>query len=544
MTRRGIRRTRELATREPVHFSAYTQIAACMVLFVQLCLPLAPLFAADEAEAQIVSVTEEVVETTEAREEVVLEPEVTSTPQASLEPESIDEPEPVPIEDNETDVVSDDVGGVVPDPGSISNSEAIEGTTSTSSAPIDVEESPLPEIIPEDTVVDVPPLIPEEDIEEVPLQEEEEEDITASSSEEILPVEVHTVTNDKNKFSFGVNDCAQVADGSFYCQKAAEEPVPILTDRVFAGPDADGDNEIFIEHDGELLQITHNLIDDDAPYYDSESNTIVWHRMVDERYQIISYAVEEEKETILTRDHFNNMQPTRTGDVTVWQGWVGNDWDILLMEGKEILMLTDNTVHDIGPRINGDYVIWQAEETDGWKVRVYNRLTKQTETISDTDGASIENPRLVLLYDAKQENGDVETRGYDLVSGETVPLGALPGTIPDIPDPDQTGEDRALISTGNQLKTKTEDDSDPQGDGSTTTPPIDGGVEPGVIVIPPFGEATSTENGAVSTTTEVADLVILPIPVASSTVPLEDLVIPSFPSESDVEIDSQEEVAS
>ncbi len=508
---------------------------ASLVLLVQLFLPLSPLFAFEDGENIEQEQTPSEINETPA--------EVTPEPSSS-DPVSAEAEVDAPLNTESTEIVEEIIV--------IEEESVVDPTTEIEAA--ELEEDVLEPVIPEEPVLEIPldspvevidevgtttPPVEEvfeevveqtEEVPELPIEEEEiiVDEVGTTTPVTVVQPEVHTVTNDENKFSFGVDDCAQVADGSFYCKKAAEAPKVMSEDRVFAGPDKEGDNEIYIEREGELIQISSNTQEDEAPYYDTESDTIVWHRLINGRYQIVSYKVELAEETILTHDHYNNMQPSRIGDTTVWQGWVGNDWEILLMEGEEITMITDNTVHDIGPRINGDHIIWQAEESDGWKVRVYNRLTKETETISDAEGASIENPRLVLLYDAKDENGDVETRGYDLESGETVPIGAIPHTAPeDIPDPDQTGEDRALINGSAQLKTKTEDESEPlpDSDNATATPPVAVTDDPTDIIIP--SNPIDTEDVPVediATTTE--DLVIPPLDTLEIEQPVEDLVIP------------------
>ncbi len=383
-----------------------------------------------------------------------------------------------------------------------------------------------------------------ETLEEAPTSEEAD---AATSSQNVVEPELHTVNLEESSYTFGLDDCARVADGSFYCTPESEAR-GVTADRVFSAPDADGDNEIFIEKSGELLQLTHNLLDDAAPYYDERSNTIVFHRLVEARYQIFSLDLNTLEETQLTQDSYNNMQPSRYGDLIVWQGWVGNDWEILTSEDSEITMLTDNVTHDIGPRINGEYVIWQAEEIDGWKVRIFNTLTGETESIDDADGASIENPRLVLVYDAKHENGDIETRGYDLDTGKKVALAAQAPILPEeLPDPDQTGEERALISAVTQLKPKTDDEDAGEPEALPLDPMDDVASSTNSLVIPPFDEVvetgTSTPELSDDSISDIPDIVIPTVDAITEEPPVPDLVIPEFvPSEEPV-LDSQDEVA-
>jgi hypothetical protein len=541
---------------------------AIAVILVQLALPIAPVFADEVNTVEGATVVPESEGVTDESLEEVIE----SQPQ-ELVTESADTPE---IVDEESNTIFDDDAREIDSNSSMlsdgSAEEILEEDTPLDSGEdvITGEGGEVVSLKPEFDEVSLPDAIPEiiseiENAANVSPTEEvvdeggqnEEQEVTgttteteevATSSQNVVEPELHTVNLEESAYTFGLDDCARVADGSFYCTPKSEAR-EMPTDRVFAAPDSDGDNEIFIEKGGELSQLTHNLFDDAAPYYDERSNTIVFHRLTEARYQIFSLDVESLEETQLTHDSYNNMQPSRYDDLIVWQGWVGNDWEILMSNDGEVSMLTDNITHDIGPRINGEYIIWQAEEVDGWKVRIFNTLTGETKSIDDADGASIENPRLVLVYDAKHENGDIETRGYDLDTGKKVALAAQAGTIPDeIPDPDQTGEDRALITTTTQIKPKTDDDD--IGEPEPLPLDLDDDIVASTtdaLVIPQFSTVTSVESGtSISAPVELSnipDIVILNA-ISEPTQPaVPDLVIPNFIQIVPGTFDSQEVVA-
>ena len=362
-------------------------------------------------------------------------------------------------------------------------------------------------------------------------------------------ISVNTVTNDDNRFSFAKSECTVAGEGTFYCaRKNIVNKEVSNTDRVFSALDETGDKEIYIEKDGYITQITDNMYEDDAPQYDALSNSIVWQRLIEGRYQIISYDVETSKEVQITSDRYNNMEPQRSGDAIVWQGWIGNDWEIFLLEYDELTMITDNTVQDITPSISSDYIVWQSFESDTWKMKVYDVRTKSLETIEDANGGSIENPRFVLVYDSKLDSGDVETRGYDLKSGEVIPLTAQPVPVPsEIPDPDQTGEKRALVSPPVQPKTKTEassDDDQAFGD----NPPVS---EDDLVILPMTSSTTVAviDTSTLSTTTENQSYSDVVMPATASTTHdatahIEDLVIEPFIQVTAPISHSQEDVAS
>jgi hypothetical protein len=381
------------------------------------------------------------------------------------------------------------------------------------------------------------------DVEEVVVSEDIEESMP-NADEVTIPSEsvieattttpetdvVYAVSNDENKFSFSKDECTLVGDGTFYCATATSSPEVLHTDRIFSAIDAEGDKEIYVEKGGELSAISDNSVDDDAPYFDEVSNTAVWHRLIDGRYQIVQFDFDSGEEELLTTDRYNNMQPNVFGDAVVWQGWVGNDWEIFLEMNGERTMLTDNTTHDIAPSANGSHIVWQSFEGSAWRMKVYDIRTGSIHTIEDAEGGSIENPRFVLVYDTKFESGDIETRGYDLKSGEVVHLASEPTSVPEeIPDPEQTGEERALVAPSTQPKQKT--DSDENDDVGTTTL---SGTDDGDLVIPaldvPLDEVV-VDTTPQSSEAETTDVVIPSFETGTSTSEtshIEDVVVEPY----------------
>jgi hypothetical protein len=469
------------------------------LLFILLLLPIAPVFASEEAipvgEDTAIAATQEIVE--ESPKDDIQTEEVTEELQVSVvednvsydvvDPNDVESVEVTQEEDaiQDATIESEIEEEVLPD----SETDAVDDTEESVDGIENTEESNLEEELP----LEVDEPVNQEEIIQTEAETEDVPVNTASSTEPVV-TEAHEVNSDENKYVFSKDECTLAGDGAFFCSKPQSEAAVTSEDRIFSAPDSDGDKEIYIEKDNELTQITFNALDDDAPYFDELSNTIVWHRLIDGRTQIILYDIERGEETQLTNDRYNNMQPNRYGDYTVWQGWVGDDWEIFLYEGDEITMITDNTTHDVTPSVNDRYVVWQSFENDAWHMKVYDIKTKNIETISDTDGGMIQNPRFVLVYDTKFESGDVETKGYDLKSGEVLELGSHAAPIPqDIPDPEQTGEERALVAPPAQPKVKTDSEND---DDLLSNGPLASSTDDVIIdtdiIIPPF--ASSTED--------------------------------------------------
>lgn len=357
----------------------------------------------------------------------------------------------------------------------------------------------------EDAESQTPDSTTEDDtvLENEPLSEEYLELATETAT--TTGTYVNEVTNDENRFSFSKDECTLVGDDTFYCAKVEESVIETYTNGVYASLDQEGDTEIYIEKNGRQVQITSNTYDDSAPMYDELSNTVVWHRLIDGRYQIMQYDVDDEAEEQITFDRFNNMEPNRYGDVLVWQGWVGDDWEIFKLENDEVKMLTDNTVHDIAPHVNGDHIIWQSFENDAWVMKVYDARTGKVQTVEGAEGGSIENPRFVLVYDTKYDSGDIETRGYDLESGEVLHLGAESAPVPDdLPDPEQTGEERALVSPNVQPKSKTVQNDDMSDDPPVPEDDIESVDD---VIVPPLviEQGTSTDDVHTAVESEISE---------------------------------------
>jgi hypothetical protein len=211
--------------------------------------------------------------------------------------------------------------------------------------------------------------------------------------------------------------------------------------------------------------------------------------------------------TRLTKEAYNSMQPVSFGGDVVFQSWIGDDWEVVFIDaedGREIL--TDNDVHDIAPSITKEFIMWQSFEEGAWVAKVYDRKTKEVQTVKGIEGGVVANPRMIMVFDNKKGNGDVETVGYDPVRGEVVPLAVTPVSIPErIPEPEEKQEEKALVqpTTGIRIETKS----------ATSTG---------------NGDDEEPETPAVATTTVDISSESLSTIVPNATVDIPDLVIPAF----------------
>jgi hypothetical protein len=409
--------------------------------------------------------------------------------------------------------------------------------------PVTDTDTPEPDPSPEASTTTEDVLQDEEDIEvteeTTPTEQSPEEivdDAGSTTPSAVASEEVHI--NDSNRFQFSTKECVSVGDGAFYCSQPEGEETEALN-AVYAAPDEDGDMEIFVRVAGEEAKITDNRVDDAAPYFAEAENRVVWHSLINDRYQIMSYDIDTNSTSQLTDSPFNNMEPIMVGDMILWQAWIGNNWEIVMYDNYDIKQLTNNEVHDVAPSIKDNYVMWQTQFPDGWKVAVYN-LETQTADYVDVENlnGALENPRLVLLLDHVDENGNRQMVGYDMETKQPIALDAIPAPLPDeLPEPDQTGEERALVQVKPTLK-EGEDaahDSDDDLGSSSFNPNPDLSTAAGTtphtiasstdIVIPPYVAATNTP--AIVVDGHADSVVVLP----------NDVVIPPFSSSTETTIE-------
>lgn len=265
----------------------------------------------------------------------------------------------------------------------------------------------------------------------------------------------------EKKYLFRENECTRLDDGGFYCAPPETASTTVVSNdalpRVFV--QNDGDKEIFFEDVNGKKKITDNDFDDDAPSYDKQSNLIVWHSLVKGRYQIMLASVGTSTTRQLTDVSYNNTDPKVRGTSVVWQGWVENNWEIFYIKDASadpfvIQQITANEQPDMFPILSDNFITWQSFFGGSWHVFVYSIENGQISQINQPEAGRYENPRFALLFENRKENGEVETVGYDVVSGKEIPITAPHVPAPTAP-PQGGEEDKAVPVPSGQTGTGT-----------------------------------------------------------------------------------------
>jgi hypothetical protein len=105
---------------------------------------------------------------------------------------------------------------------------------------------------------------------------------------------------------------------------------------------------------------------------------------------------------------------------------------------------------------------------------------------------------MVFVYDSLHPNGDIVTKGYDVLAKKFIELDSLPRELPEeIPESDSTGETRALIQLKPSGKSEIEE----------------------VLPVPDAASATASSSTVIATTSTqlVLEALTLDLTVATAT---------------------------
>lgn len=329
------------------------------------------------------------------------------------------------------------------------------------------------------------------------------EEVTEGDAGESLPqalpvIESGQFFSDDNHYRFNKNACVAVGNGNYHCAVSDVIPSTNMNEATVYAALKNGVMEIFFNTGSDPQQITDNAFDDTEPKFDPVSRKVVWQRLIAGRQQIILYDLDTKIEKQLTFGTSNNMQPAVSAEGVAWQYWDGDDWEILYYDGATTTQLSDNDAPDLAPVLQDEYIIWTTVLPEAQYLQVYSLLTKTTKTITNYEGGTVVNPRFVLVYDTKFENGDVTTHTFDPESGVSMPVAATPAAPVNIPPVEPTGETRALVQS---KPTQKEDVTDGGDDLSAEPLPVPQDVAEDETGTPDFDLILpdSTEGGSATT---------------------------------------------
>lgn len=239
--------------------------------------------------------------------------------------------------------------------------------------------------------------------------------------------ETLSISNFQSTHEFSDSDCELLSNNEIYCRKdgvTSDQKTSVFTG-VFTD-DSSEDSEIILQISGVATQITNNEYSDTNPVFDEATGKVVWQSLIDGRWQVMMYDVHTAETFKITGGGYNNINPHTFGNVIVWQGWAGSNWDIFYAKqvvdeqgitSWETTRVTDNDWPDVEPQVVEGMILWEALINDSWQVFSFDVYTSTLTQVSQGVGDS-KNPRLVLLYES--QNGDVtQLVGFDVATQES-----------------------------------------------------------------------------------------------------------------------------
>ncbi len=108
----------------------------------------------------------------------------------------------------------------------------------------------------------------------------------------------------------------------------------------------------------QAIQLTNNALYDSWP--DIDGDMIVWRGSDGSDYEIFLMNVTTGAVLQLSNNTYDDQSPRIDAGQVAWRGYDGNDWEIFLYNGTATNQLTHNTYHDYEPHIDGGQVAWEG----------------------------------------------------------------------------------------------------------------------------------------------------------------------------------------
>lgn len=123
------------------------------------------------------------------------------------------------------------------------------------------------------------------------------------------------------------------------------------------------DQEIWFWNDGALVQLTDNDYGDFRP--ETDGQTIVWYTQPDGAANAVMRWTPADGTRRITPEALPAVQPDVAGDVIVFSGWDGNDYEIFFRYLGINYQITENDYPDLEPAVDGNRIVWQGRDDSG-----------------------------------------------------------------------------------------------------------------------------------------------------------------------------------
>jgi len=108
-----------------------------------------------------------------------------------------------------------------------------------------------------------------------------------------------------------------------------------------------------------VTQITSNSYKASFPRI--EGNYLVWQGHVGNDWEIFLYDIAAGETSQITDNDYDDLSPQTDGNYIVWQGFNNGEWDIFLWDGTQIRAISDRSAEDLSPQVANGLIVWCSE---------------------------------------------------------------------------------------------------------------------------------------------------------------------------------------
>jgi hypothetical protein len=196
-------------------------------------------------------------------------------------------------------------------------------------------------------------------------------------------------------------------------------PVVSGSNIAWLGRDSNNRWQIFLYDGATISQISNNppsaFGDTVLPSPDISGTNIVWsgYDPDGDDFEIFLYNGTEIVQ--ITDNDSEDRQPVVSGTNVAWSGWDGNDFEIFLYNGTEIVQITDNDSHDEDLNIDGSRIVWEGAGTSWTEIFLYDGVTTTqiTNNSLQDNGPAISGSYIVWMRAFSTQVNDYEIFFYD-----------------------------------------------------------------------------------------------------------------------------------
>ncbi|MBW1858495.1 MAG: hypothetical protein JRI70_00095 [Deltaproteobacteria bacterium] len=118
-----------------------------------------------------------------------------------------------------------------------------------------------------------------------------------------------------------------------------------------------------VSADTTITQVTANSIEDSLPQV--KGNLVVWQGYDGNDWEVFLYNVATGTTIQITDNDEDDVSPQTDGRYVVWLGFNDGEWDVFFWDGTEVRSISDVSAEDMAPQIADGVIVWTSKPLDG-----------------------------------------------------------------------------------------------------------------------------------------------------------------------------------